>query len=107
MLAVKQLTDTGKSLFQTDSNHQTNLQRLKRFINLENYNIYATILKYRLRVYATVSEETYVYMGSLKETSVYMPLYLRKTAYMKSFKKNKKDKLKKLAKLKVQEQTRQ
>jgi len=54
-----------------------------------------------------VLEETCVYMGLLKETSVYTPLYLRKTAYMKSFKKNKKDKLKKLAKLKVEEQTRQ
>ena len=59
-----------------------------------------------MRVYATVFEETCVYAGSLKETSVYTLLNLRKTTYMKSFKKNKKDKLKKLTKLKVQEQTR-
>ena len=44
----------------------------------------------RVHVHATVTEETCVYAGSLKGTSVYTPLYLRKTACMKSFKKNKK-----------------
>ena len=43
----------------------------KRFKNLENCKIYEIVLMYRLRVYAIVPKETYVYAGSLKETCVY------------------------------------
>lgn len=90
MLAIKLTTDTGKWLFKTESNQQTDLQRQKYLKNIENCKIYATVLMYKLRIYTTVPKETCIYAGSLKEICIYTPLWARKTTYIKDFKKNKK-----------------
>ena len=106
MLAIKQMTDTGKWLFQTDSNHQTNLQRKKIYKSWKmQYIRDCTVVQIacirdcvwgNLRICGFTQRNKRVYASVSKKNSIY-----------ENFKKNKKDKLKKLAKLKVQKQTRQ